>query len=203
MYRRILFAVDDDEALPAALASVAGLARRVRAGAGRRRGEAMTRDTPVHRIVVGLDGSDGSRDALRWTIALATATGAYVVAVHAFEPARAAPLATGLGLLPSAGIWAESEQRTFEDDWCAPLREAGIAYRTVCRAGPADLVLVEVANETAADLLVTGCRGRGALVGLLAGSVSQRLVHRASCPVVIVPRTRVRTEQRRAAVARA
>jgi len=44
-----------------------------------------------------------------------------------------------------------------------------------------------VAERAAADLIVTGRRGRSELVELLAGSVSQRMVHRAHCPVVVVP----------------
>lgn len=84
-------------------------------------------------------------------------------------------------------VWAESAQRTFVETWCASLRDSGIAYRTVFRTGPADLVLVEVADETGADLVVTGRRGLTSLVELLAGSVSQHLIHRARCPVVVLP----------------
>lgn len=137
--------------------------------------------------MVGVDGSEGSADALRWTIALARSTGAEVIAVHAFKVPYSAPPATGFALVPKVEVWAESVQRTFVETWCAPLRDSGIAYRTVFRTGPADLVLVEVADETVADLVGTGRRGLTSLVGLLAGSVSQHLIHRAHCPVVVLP----------------
>jgi nucleotide-binding universal stress UspA family protein len=156
----------------------------------------MTKGTPVHRIVVGLDGSDGSGDALRWAIALARATGADVVAVHAFEVPYAFSRATGFGLLPSTEGWAEAEQRTFEETWCAPLREAGVEHRTVFRTGRASRALCDVAAETAADLMVTGRRGLGSLLEPLAGSVSQHLVHAAPCPVVVVPPVAAAVERR-------
>jgi nucleotide-binding universal stress UspA family protein len=48
-------------------------------------------------------------------------------------------------------------------------------------------VLARMAEELVADLVITGRRGRGDLVELVGGSVSQDMIHRAHCPVVVVP----------------
>ncbi len=150
----------------------------------------MGSEAPARRIVVGLDGSEAAAAALRWAIALARSTGAEVVAVHAFQASHVARRATGLPMVPDLEAWATAEHRRFEQTWCAPLEESGVPHRTMFRAGHADVVLLEVADEVGADVVVTGRRGLSSLVELLAGSVSQHVLHRARCPVVVVPAAR-------------
>ncbi|MGI8562351.1 MAG: universal stress protein [Candidatus Dormibacter sp.] len=71
--------------------------------------------------------------------------------------------------------------------WCAPLQEAGVRYREVFGEGRAGAVLIEAAERDEVDLIVTGRRGWSSVAELLAGSVSQYLVHRAKRPVVVIP----------------
>ena len=66
-----------------------------------------------------------------------------------------------------------------------PIRR--IVVRTVFEVGHAGDVLLRQAETVVADLIVTGSRGRGELIELVGGSVSQRMVHHARCPVVVVP----------------
>ncbi len=148
----------------------------------------MSKDIPIRTIVVGIDGSDGAGDAMRWAIALARPTGAEVVAVHAFDVPYA-PVTPGFTMVPDLEAWAKAERQTFEQTWCEPLTESGVTHRTVFRVGHAGTVLTQVVDEVQADLVVTGRRGLNTLVELLAGSVSQHLVHRAHCAVVVVPAT--------------
>src|SRR5215471_14225770 len=131
----------------------------------------MTQKTDARRrIVVGVDASQASEAALRWAIGYARAVGAEVVAVHAFE----APVYFSYPSIETAPIlvdqlFREGVRRRFEEDWCAPLAEAGLPYR-----------------ETA-ELVVTGRRGLNTLGELVLGSVSHHLVHGSKCPVVVVP----------------
>jgi nucleotide-binding universal stress UspA family protein len=143
-------------------------------------------DETIRTILVGVDGSAGAAAALRWAAAIARATGAEVVAVHVYEGPGTTPLAP-YPMVPDLKAWATAERHAFEQVWCAPLREAGVASRAVFRVGHAGPALVQAATEFGADLAVTGRRGLNTIAELVAGSVSQHLVHRAGCPVVVVP----------------
>jgi nucleotide-binding universal stress UspA family protein len=121
---------------------------------------------------------------MEWAAGQARHTGAEVVAVHA------------LGLLEkmdpqSAAVPAQPHvheiQERFETVWCAPLVESGIAYRAELRYGSSVPVLLEVADETEADLIVVGSRGLGATPELLLGSTSTQVAQHSRRPVTIVP----------------
>ena len=136
------------------------------------------------RIVVGVDGSEGSKAALRWAVGQAQLTGAKVEAVAAWE-------------YPATYGWAPM----YSDDETLPeltKKQVSETVRDTLGAEAADLIGVTVTegqsahvlltSSAGADLLVVGRRGRGGFAGLLLGSVSQHCVHHASCPVVVVPR---------------
>ncbi len=138
---------------------------------------------PVQRILVGVDGSRTSQDALAWAVDLAAACGAEVVAVHA------------VGLLESIGgdpvpsnQHRDEIARMFEDVWCSPLQERPhVASRTLLEDGPPTMVLLRVAAAEEVDLLVVGSRGAGGFPDLLLGSTSTGLAQHAPVPVTIVP----------------
>jgi nucleotide-binding universal stress UspA family protein len=141
------------------------------------------------RILVGLDGSSGSARALDWAIDLAKSLKAEVVAVYVLE--LLSPTAIGYGMAPVQlpDGWLDDLRRQFETAWAAPLKQAGIRYRTVFETGargPA-ATQIAVAGEVRADLIVTGSRGLGGFGELLLGSVSHQLVQHAPMPVVVIP----------------
>lgn len=142
---------------------------------------------PIDRILVGVDGSGGAGRALEWAIGLATILDAEVIAVHAFQVPAGIPRPGPVPHAPASETWEGSVRRDFELSWCAPLAAAGVRHRMVFDAGPPAEVLLRQAETLVADLIVTGSRGRGELVELLAGSVSQPVVRGARCPVVVVP----------------
>jgi nucleotide-binding universal stress UspA family protein len=151
--------------------------------------ELSTQPIVPKRILVGLDGSSGSARALDWAIQLAKSIKAEIIAAYVLE--LLSPSAVGYGLAPLdfPDGWLDDLRRQFETEWSAPLREAGIRYRTVFETGargPAP-TLIAVANEVHADLIVTGSRGLGGFGELLLGSVSHQLVQHAPMPVVVIP----------------
>jgi nucleotide-binding universal stress UspA family protein len=136
-------------------------------------------------IIVGVDGSEGSRTALRWAARIAAAKGTAIRAVGAWQyPARAVIPGS-----PKLTAPDDMDQATC-DDVRAVVREeldAG-AGRVEVEAGrgPAAPVLLGAAARTGADMLVLGARGLGGFAGLLLGSVSQECVEHSPCPVVVL-----------------
>jgi nucleotide-binding universal stress UspA family protein len=138
-------------------------------------------------ILVGLDGSSGSGRTLEWAIELARALDAEIVAVHVAE--LLSPVAVGYGLAPielPVG-WLDDLRQRFENEWAAPLKQAGVRYRTVFETGAPAPALIAMASEVHADLIVIGSRGLGGFGELLLGSVSHQLVLHAQAPVVVIP----------------
>ena len=146
-----------------------------------------TRALLPKKILVGLDGSTGSARALAWAIELAKALKAEIVAVHVVE--LLTPSALGLGLAPIElpDDWVDDLRRRFEDEWTAPLKQAGVRYRTIFETGSPAPALIATAKEEEPDLIVTGSRGLGGFGELLLGSVSHQLVLHAQLPVVVIP----------------
>jgi nucleotide-binding universal stress UspA family protein len=137
------------------------------------------------RLLVGVDGSDGSRDAVKWTARLAAMMDAEVVAVHVLTYDRALLRDLSLDTLRT---WRIELRRDLKTGWTEPLRAAGVAHRCLLVEddSPAGGLLA-VAERERADLLVVGARGRGSLAGRVLGGVSYRLVHHADRPVTVVP----------------
>jgi nucleotide-binding universal stress UspA family protein len=138
------------------------------------------------KIVVGIDGSDESKDALRWAIEEARLRSAEVVAVHAWE---SPPTVMQPGPAPGFDYVAVDPQvrEAVERHAWAVVEEVagkgGVPVEPVAVEGPPASALVDAAQD--ADLLVVGSRGRGGFASLVLGSVSQQVAHHAPCPVLI------------------
>jgi len=136
----------------------------------------------MERIVVGVDGSEGSKAALEWAIDEARRRQAVVEAVNAWHQ----PFVTGyayLGEIDLGEFVTEAEEVL--DKAIAAVDTTGVTVEHKVVAGGASQVLVEEAKG--ASMVVVGSRGRGGFTGLMLGSVSQQTAHHAPCPVVIIP----------------
>nr|WSW62976.1 universal stress protein [Streptomyces sp. NBC_00998] len=143
-------------------------------------------------IVVGVDGSNHSKEALRWAVAQAKAIGGRVHAVMSWEW-NTNPFALGPGTGADAGaggpgdpVGAEETARQKLADTVASAvgTSPGVPlFRRVEQGSPAQ-VLVDASKE--ADLTVVGTRGYGGFKGALLGSVSQQVVQYAASTVVVV-----------------
>lgn len=138
------------------------------------------------RIVVGTDGTDTARTAVRHALQLARALGASVHVVTAWQPMPALALSGQLGVgpapTPDPGDWIEpvlDEARTMA-------RTIGVAVETHQVEGAPAQVLLDVATAVDADLLVVGNAGMRGLRGHLA-SVPNTCAHKAPCAVLLVP----------------
>jgi len=143
-------------------------------------------------IVVGTDGSDTATQAVRQAVDLATAVGAQIEVVSAYEPVPAQRLREERRETPEDLQWAinprEDVDATLEAA-AALAREAGVEVSVYPRQGdPADAVL-DVAEEREADLIVVGNKGMTGAKRFLLGSVPNKVSHHAPCSVLIIRTT--------------
>jgi len=138
-------------------------------------------------IIVGVDESESSREALRWAYDEATHHGASLTVVttwHApplgMTPRYGSQPPEGYENQPKRNALALLEQYTAELESRSP----AVDVRTSLEEGHPAKVLIERSKE--ADLLVVGARGHGGFAEMLLGSVSHQIVAHAECPVVIV-----------------
>ena len=136
------------------------------------------------RIVVGVDGSSTSVQALRWAADEAKRRGATVDVVHAWNY----PYVGELAAMAARHVDRENIEQEARSVLSTSVEEAGlpsdvVMERILVEGNPAAALVLRAAG---ADLLVLGSRGRGGFAGLLLGSVSQQCAHHAACPVVIV-----------------
>ncbi len=135
------------------------------------------------RIVVGIDGSEGSKAALEWAIREGSARGASVDVVICWSLGALSRLAGGGGL--TSGEEAQTTLDRLLKEVGTLRAQVSTEIRPMVVQGHPARVLPEVAVE--AQLLVVGSRGHGAFVGSVLGSVSLSVVGRAPCTVAVVP----------------
>ncbi len=144
------------------------------------------------RIVVGTDGSDSAKEAVRQAASIADLTGASLHVVSAYEPVSNRRVASESEGAP-ADIQHEfgpREDVNFALDGAAAIaRDKGVEVKPHARDGdPADAILA-VAEEEEADLIVVGNKGMTGARRFLLGSVPNKVSHHADCSVVIVRTT--------------
>ena len=140
-------------------------------------------------IVVGTDGSDTATKAVREAVALASAVGAKLELVSAYEPVSTQRLSEERREAPEDLQWAinprEDVDATLEAA-AAVARAAGVEVDVYARQGdPADAVL-DVAEEREADLIIVGNKGMTGAKRFLLGSVPNKISHHAPCSVLII-----------------
>lgn len=141
----------------------------------------MSSQTSPPLIVVGVDGSEASRTALRWAARQARLTGADLHPVQAWRLPATYGMPADYADADFEKQARENLRRTVEET-LGEHPEAHVAPQVV--EGHPAAVLTEAARN--ADLLVVGSHGHGAFAGMLLGSVSHHCVHHASCPVLVV-----------------
>jgi nucleotide-binding universal stress UspA family protein len=137
-------------------------------------------------IVVGIDGSDSSKEALRAGLYEAGLRGTRLKAVHAWLPTVAVPM-TGPGMIGviDPGAFQEEAESLLASTIEAVAGEKAREIERVLIEGTAAEAILEHAHD--AELIVVGQHGRGAVSALVLGSVSHHVIQHAHCPVLVVP----------------
>jgi nucleotide-binding universal stress UspA family protein len=147
--------------------------------------------TPTHtestrRIVVGVDGSDCSKAALRWAMTQARLTDSTVEAVLAWH----APGTSGAGYGWATAAAANDNNAAYaakvlNDTIAEVAGQVPQPVNVLAQALPGHPAEVLLHAAKGATLLVVGSRGRNGFTGMLLGSVSQHCVQHAPCSVVV------------------
>ena len=140
----------------------------------------------VQRILVPLDFSRHADHVLEWAAHLAEEHESRLLLLHAYHlPVEFQQLEGAY--LPQdfwASVKAEAEQNLGR--YAEPLRARGLTVETIVREGYPATVIEEEALEQQVDLIVIGTRGLSGLKHLLLGSIAERVVQKAPCPVLTV-----------------
>jgi nucleotide-binding universal stress UspA family protein len=151
-------------------------------------------------LVIGFDGSDSAKHAVRTAATLLTTRSALIVTI--WEPALATLPLAGEGVVgidmpldpESAELLDEvSTERSTRvaGEGVAIARSAGLAAEAITQPDEMNVAetLVQLASERDASAIVVGSHGHGALHTRVLGSTSTKLLAHAGCPVVVVPYT--------------
>jgi nucleotide-binding universal stress UspA family protein len=143
-------------------------------------------------IVVGTDGSETASEAVRQATELASAIGATIHLVSAFEPVGTQRLREERVQAPEDLQWMVNAREDVDatlKDAAEKIKEAGVDVDTFARQGdPADAIL-DVAEEKNADLIVVGNKGMTGAKRFLLGSVPNKVSHHAPSSVMIIRTT--------------
>ncbi len=148
--------------------------------------DAITSRGSFARILVATDFSPAAEEAWKTARRLAQSLGAELVLLHVLVegPLYSESPFTGARVreaYASARAWAEKQL----EQWAAEARASGIAVRVNLRSGVPHREIVKAARPKT-DLLVVGTRGLGRVERALLGSVADRVIRMAPCPVLSV-----------------
>lgn len=139
-------------------------------------------------ILAPIDLSDAAAGVTSEARALAGILGGKVHLLHVVPP----PVVIN-EYSPEAERLADEEKQSAElslEHWQRHLAEAGVEADASLRHGPPVMTILDEAGRTAADYIVMGSHGHGALYNLLVGGTASGVIQKSPCPVVVVPTQR-------------
>jgi nucleotide-binding universal stress UspA family protein len=140
-----------------------------------------------YRIVVATDFSECAQEAWELARRIAAAPGSALVLTHVLTEVPlygegVFNIETARKVRDGARKWSEAAL----EDWVGKARGAGLSARAALRTGVPHEEIVALAQDERADLIVIGTHGRGGINRALLGSVADRVVRLAPCPVLTV-----------------
>lgn len=142
------------------------------------------------RILLATDFSACSAQATEYATTLAKQSGATVVLTHVYT-APVVYLPEGMWTMPGADAETRRQLNEALEKGAAALKAAGVpAVDTVLIDGLPGQEIPRLAADRACDLIVIGTHGRGGVSHFLLGSVAEKVVRKAHCPVLTVRGTK-------------
>lgn len=137
----------------------------------------------IKLIIAALDGSEHSLKALDYACEIADKHGSKLILLHAYRSTSDLRGAEGFDQLVAK---RKQTGETIIKDARRRLEQVSLEVEKDLLEGPAADAIVSAAKVRNADLIVMGTRGMGSFQGLLFGSVSTKVTHYATCPVLVV-----------------
>ncbi len=152
--------------------------------------------TEIRTVIVACDGSEGALAAARYASEIATGLSTKLILIHVFPRTALdligmhGPTAAMVGIDPFEPdtfekIGQESADQAFK--LASEQLASGLKAERVRLAGDPSTEIVKFAASADNPLIIMGHRGLGRISGALMGSVSQRVMHHAPCPVMVIP----------------
>ena len=145
----------------------------------------------IKRILVPIDFSDDSLKALAYARDFGKPFGAELCVLYVVEPIYYAAPADMYATSPNMAMLIDEQRRVGAQQLArinADLKKKGERVRTLQKTGSAAQSVVDTAKSIKADLIIMGTHGRTGLAHMLMGSVAERVVRMAHCPVLTVRR---------------
>ena len=140
----------------------------------------------VEHVLVPVDFSEGTGRVIEWAGHLAEEHESRVTLLHAYHLPVEFQQLEGAALPADFWVSVRKEAENSLEGLAKPLRERGIEVETAACDGYAATVIVEEAKLRKADLIVMGTHGLSGIKHLLLGSIAERVVQKAPCPVLTV-----------------
>ena len=143
----------------------------------------------LRRILMASDFSLYSQEAQDYAVYLARSLGVDLHLLHVFEPSYYSHTGVTSRIHPEVRQWFEEIRKTEQmklNTLTEEVRSQGVKVHAVFKEGNPFLEILKAAGEIQADLIVMGTHGRTGLAHVLMGSVAERVVRKAPCPVLTV-----------------
>jgi len=137
----------------------------------------------LKKLLVPVDGSDYSMRAAKYAAELAKLTNGEIVLMHCH---KSFPVVLGEPNFQNAINKIMEKSNELVEPYRKLFQETGTSFIERILERPAAKAICEVAKLEKLDMIVIGSRGRNKLEGLLLGSCTQRVLHMASCPVLVI-----------------
>jgi nucleotide-binding universal stress UspA family protein len=138
------------------------------------------------KIVVALDGSECSGQALDVALKLAKSEGAQLSVCSVVDPVMVAGTAPAAPSMDIVYRDMEADAQLLVSDAVTKAQQSGLTASGQCRSGVPAFQILSFAKEAGADAIVMGTHGRGGLKRLMMGSVAETVLRESPVPVVIV-----------------